>query len=302
MQQGVVLNIMRFSISDGPGIRTTVFLKGCPLKCAWCHNPESIAVEPMVWIYPERCLHCGACVAVCRQQALAMEDGYPVRDLTRCCHCGECVQVCHAEARQLVGKRMTVDELMDQVLADRMFFEESGGGVTFSGGEPLRQPEFLYAALQACQQRRIHTAVDTTGFGRKKDLQKIAGVADLFLYDVKMMDESRHRHYTGISNRALLRNLYALNEWGKKIIIRIPLIPGINDSHDEMLAIGRFLAPLQGVQQVQLLPYHKTGIHKHTRLEWEYALADVEPPSTEHMQIRAGWLAECVANVVIGGQ
>jgi pyruvate formate lyase activating enzyme len=302
MLEGVILNIMRFSINDGPGIRTTVFLKGCPLHCAWCHNPESITTEPMVWLYPERCLHCGACVERCEQQALAMQDGLPVRDMDRCISCGECVQVCHAEARQQVGRRMTVDELMADIMADRLFFEESKGGVTFSGGEPLRQPDFLLAGLQACQARYIHTAVDTTGCVREEELLRISDAVDLFLYDIKMMDDSKHRHYTGLSNRLLLSNVKALDRWGKEIIIRIPVIPGLNDSREDFAAVGRFLQPLSHVQQVQLLPYHKTGIHKHSRLEWEYSLADIEPPSAEHMQARKEWLSDFVSHVVIGGQ
>ena len=218
MIRGRIFNVQRFSVHDGPGIRTTVFLKGCPLRCAWCHNPESIRGEVELSVAESRCIHCGQCVPACPTGRLRwLGEGSPahasaraLRKAPECTLCGSCVEVCPVEARQLVGRLQSVDELLAEVLEDRLFFDDSGGGVTFSGGEPLGQPEFLAAALDACRRHGLRTAVDTSGFCRQEDLLAVARRTDLFLYDLKHMDDERHRALTGVSNRRILDNLRAL--------------------------------------------------------------------------------------------
>jgi pyruvate formate lyase activating enzyme len=274
---------MKYSIKDGPGIRTTVFLKGCPLHCWWCHNPESQAVGFELMLRPDRCIACGACVEVCPNGAVVNRDGAMITNPEQCQDCLSCVDVCHAEARSAVGRTMTVTELMTEIMKDAVFYEESGGGVTFSGGEPLLQSEFLYEVLRQCKAREIHTAVDTTGFAKQSDLLKIAALTDLFLYDVKLMDDEAHRKYTGVSNRIILENLKLLSAQHGNILVRIPVIPGVNDQPENMRATGEFLAGLSGVRGVSLLAYHKTGVEKYRRMAMPYRLPDTEPPSSEAM-------------------
>ena len=265
--RGTVFNVMRYSVRDGPGLRTTVFLKGCPLRCRWCHNPESQAAGREVVFREERCIACGDCAEACPEGAIAASPGEKPGQVGRCLACGACVEACVAEARQAIGRELTTDALMEEVRKDVAFFEESGGGVTFSGGEPLAQPDFLEAILEACRGEGIHTAVDTSGAVPYELLERILPHVDLFLYDLKLMDEARHRRETGASNRPILENLRRLARAGRRITIRFPVVPGINDDDDNIAATGRFVASLNGVRDVQLLPYHKTGEGKYGLLK-----------------------------------
>lgn len=275
---------MKYSIRDGPGIRTTVFLKGCPLNCWWCHNPESqpMAEEIMLWV--ERCISCGACLEACKNRAIINVDGAFLAQSNKCTLCGDCVMACHSGARSLVGQKATVGQVMAEVEKDTVFYEESGGGVTFSGGEPLTQPDFLNALLEECNNKEIHTAVDTSGSGKLGDLLRISSKTDLFLYDLKLMDEREHQRFTGVSNRMILENLTALSEHHSNIVIRIPVIPGINDNEPNLAGIARFVSGLRGVREINLLPYHKTGVDKHRRLQRSYHLPDTQPPDGETMK------------------
>ena len=261
MESGLVFNIQRYSIHDGPGIRTTVFLKGCPLRCSWCHNPEGISPESAVVVLENRCLQCGQCRTVC-PQAKAAGNGSLSGEPARCIRCGACVEVCPTGARQLVGRRMSVREVLTEVLKDRIFYEESDGGATFSGGEPLMQPRFLKEVLEACRAEGIHTAVDTSGYAPKEDLLSVAPLTDLFLYDLKAVDDERHRQGTGVSNALILDNLLALGGIHQNIWIRAPLVPGFNDGPDQVEAVARFAASVPGMRQVNLLPYHAMAAHK----------------------------------------
>ncbi len=259
---GLVFDIKKFSIHDGPGIRTTVFLKGCPLNCWWCHNPESQARAPERIFHESRCIRCGACQQVCEQDAISLNGNSIVTDGERCTLCGACVDVCVAEAREIVGRKMTVDQVVAKIEQDVAFYDESGGGATFSGGEPLQQGRFLLALLRVCKEREIHTAVDTCGFAAWSILDSIREYVDLFLYDLKMMDDAQHRQYTGVSNELILRNLRTLSERGHHIHLRLPIIPGINDDEGHIRQVGAFAAALPHLDQVDLLRYHHTALDK----------------------------------------
>jgi pyruvate formate lyase activating enzyme len=284
MEIGLIFNIQRYSIHDGPGIRTTVFFKGCPLRCLWCHNPEGIGTENEVVVIESRCIHCGQCRPVCPQIKMS-GNGSAMDEQARCVRCGECVKVCPSGARQMVGRQMNVEEVMAEVLMDRVFYEESAGGVTFSGGEPFMQPRFLRSLLEACRAEGIHTAVDTSGYVAKEDLLSAAPLVDLFLYDLKIMDDRLHRQWTGVSNAVILENLSALGSVHSNIWIRMPLIPGSNDAGEQVEAVARFAASVPGVCQVNLLPYHATAAHKWKSLGMSnYPEADRAPGSCEKIE------------------
>lgn len=307
MTTGVIFDTKRYSIHDGPGIRTTVFLKGCPLSCWWCHNPEGQAMEPELILRPERCIGCGACLEVCEHGAIFHDGERIVTDRGRCTACGACVQVCYAEARALVGREVTVAEVMDAIERDTAFYDESGGGVTISGGEPLAQPDFLRDLLRACQARGLHTTLDTCGFAPWEALDDVREDVDLFLYDLKLMDDARHRELTGVSNRRILENLRRLSGEGHRmlrqgsaqvlrqcsaqvlrrgsaqVVLRVPVIPGINEDEENLRAIGAFAAELPSLERVDLLPYHRIGRDKYRRLGKPCPMPETAPPSEARM-------------------
>jgi pyruvate formate lyase activating enzyme len=298
---GLIFDIKKFSVHDGPGIRTTVFFKGCPLRCQWCHNPESQRLGRERLIRTERCIRCGACLAACEQEAISWVDGQPVTDDGRCILCGACVAECHAGAREIAGQRMTVGEVMAEVERDIAFYDESGGGVTFSGGEPLMQPEFLGALLQASRDRGIHTALDTCGHAPWPVLAAVRRLVDLFLYDIKIMDETRHRQFTGVSNDLILKNLEALSALGSRIVVRVPVIPGINDDEDNLRRLAAYVAALPHVEGLALLPYHATATAKYERLGLAYSLREVRPPPDGRMEALGQMLQAHGLEVTIGG-
>lgn len=262
---GTIFDIQRFSFHDGPGIRSTVFLKGCPLSCSWCHNPEGISPEPEILVIPGRCISCEECLAACPHPPRTLPGGRRRSDPALCTRCGRCVAACPTGARRLVGEDLTVAELMTRVERDRPFFEESGGGVTFSGGEPLLQVEFLLACLAECARCGLHTAVDTSGCGAQDTVLEAGRQADLILYDLKTVDDARHREQTGAAVGPILENLAALDAAGATLWVRVPLIPGFNDDADSLEGIGRHIASLQRTRRVHLLPYHRWGAAKRER-------------------------------------
>ena len=284
MQNGLIFNIQKYSVHDGPGIRTTVFLKGCPLDCPWCHNPESISRQREIVVMENRCIGCGECRLACRYGTAIPGDGSLPAKNEVCDLCGACVDACPTEARRLIGREMSVAEVLHHIMADQTFYEGSGGGVTFSGGEPLSQPEFLRSALEACRAQGLHTAVDTCGLARLEHLLAVTPFTELFLYDLKFLDETKHRRYTGVSNTLILSNLETLGRIHPRIWIRVPVIPGINDSEAELEATARFVASIPSIQQVNLLPFHRTGLPKNTRLGRDRSMADVQPPTSAAME------------------
>ncbi len=281
-RRGVVFDIKRFAVHDGPGIRTTVFLKGCPLSCLWCHNPESQRRQPEWMVYANRCLRCGACLDVCPQGAITLDETGLRTDEAACLLCGDCVEACYADARQLVGWEMSVGQVLAEIEKDVAFYDEAGGGVTFSGGEPLAQPDFLLALLQACRAREIHTVVDTCGYAPWAVLDRVRPFVNLFLYDLKVMDEDRHRRLTGVSNAPILANARALAERGHHLRLRLPVIPGLNDDEDNLRRLGRFAAALPHLEGVDLLPYHAIAADKYGRLHRPYDL-DIQPPDEDRL-------------------
>lgn len=279
MATGLVFNVQKFSLHDGPGIRTTVFLKGCPLHCWWCHNPESRGTEPFVHHDGTRCLGCLACVDVCPEGALSLDGrGALVTDPALCQGHGACSAVCPAEARQAVGRWITVERLLEEVEQDRLYYEESGGGVTFSGGEPLHQWRFLVQALAACGGREIHRVVDTTGFAPPEVLMRVARETDLFLYDIKLMDPQLHVRATGVPLRPILDNLGRLLSAGARVQVRIPLVPGVTDD-EGIRKTAEFLAALPPLEGVRLLPFHRSAKEKHRKFGMPWLLeSDQEIP------------------------
>lgn len=299
-QKGVIFNIQRYSVHDGHGIRTTVFMKGCPLRCWWCHNPEGLQKRPEVVIY-NGCIHCGRCQLKCPKCGKPLTAQADETNVITCCHCGTCVHPCPTGSRRVIGREMTETEVMREILKDRIFYEDSGGGVTFSGGEPLSQPGFVRAVLSRCQEEGVHTAVDTSGYGNQEDLLSLAAETDLFLFDLKLMDDEKHKQYTGFSNRPILENLAALATVHHNIWLRVPIVPGITDDSDNLDAIAERAAELPAVRQVCLLPYHKTAAEKFKRMGLPYPLEHTEPPNSEMMESLRGRLAARGFCVTIGG-
>jgi pyruvate formate lyase activating enzyme len=298
MVTGLVSKIQRYGLHDGPGIRTTVFLKGCPLSCRWCHNPENRSFARELVTLETRCVRCGECVKACPEGRRRV-DGEPHDP--DCTLRGACVAACPTGALHGVGEPMTTAALLAEIRKDSAFHDESGGGVTFSGGKPFAQPEFLLAMLEACAERGIHTAVDTCGHAPTDQFLAAARWADLFLFDLKVADDARHERLTGVSNGLILHNLDALSRVHTTIWVRIPVVPGVNDDDDGLDALARLAASTPGVAQVNLLPYHRAGVPKFRRLHETYDLPDVAPPTPEAMSRIRDRFAAHGLNVMIGG-
>lgn len=298
---GIVFDIMRYCVHDGPGIRTAVFLKGCPLHCSWCHNPEGQSNGIELSFREDRCVRCGDCFDLCPNGAVVKEgDRYrPARET--CMVCGTCVDSCYAEARELVGREMSVGEVMNEILKDLAFFDQSGGGVTFTGGEPLLQIEFVDALLRASKRHGIHTAVETSGFCNWATLERISAATDLFLYDIKIMDDEAHRRFTGVGNGQILDNLARLSLSGNDVVVRMPVLPGINDHEANLRAILEFLTKRTSVQDIHLLPFHRIGKDKSTRLGHQSTMPDLPVPEAEQLNAISTLFKQGGLRAMIGG-
>ena len=271
---GIVFDIKRYSINDGPGIRTTVFLKGCPLRCFWCHNPESQSPASQFLYRAERCILCSNCAEACPSGAVSRAGQVMVTDPLVCTLCGSCIEACPADARELVGRSMSVEEVLAEVEKDRLYFDESGGGVTFSGGEPLIQADFLSESLTACRSAGIRTAVDTAGHVRTETLTRVGALSDLILFDLKHADSEQHRAATGVSNELILHNLRVLTQTPIPVIVRMPLVLGFNDGEQNIGEAIAFLLSLNRVPEVNLLPFHRAARDKYLRFGIPYRMAE----------------------------
>jgi pyruvate formate lyase activating enzyme len=283
MLRGTVTNIQRFSIHDGPGIRTTVFLKGCNLHCFWCHNPETLRREAQLQIFPDRCIGCGECFERCPQGAHVMNDGGRLFLRERCQACGTCVETCYAQALMLVGESKSVDEVVEEVLRDLPFYETSQGGVTLSGGEPLLQPDFSYAILERCRQEGLHTAIETAANFSWERVAAILPVTDLVMMDIKLLDEERHKACTGVPNKRILENAIRLGREAPALIVRTPIVPGINDNAEDVAAIARFAGQLPNLLYYELLPFHPMASGKYDSLDMDYRARELKSPPKEQM-------------------
>ncbi len=299
---GTIFNIQRYSIHDGPGIRTTIFFKGCPLRCQWCHNPEGQSPDPELALWPSRCLaDCQDCISACERSALSKENGHLSLDKNKCNLCGQCAELCPSRAIEIAGRPWSVEEVLDEVGKDLVFFEESGGGVTLSGGEPFFQPEFLLALLEEFKKRKVHIAVDTCGLVSPATLDKACAKVDVFLYDLKIMDEKKHCQFTGGSNKKILDNLRRVNESRKEVIVRLPLIPGVNDDERNIEDTLDFLLSLKNIRHISLLPYHDWGKEKYRRFSLAFKAGNFMPPSRELVERIKEKLIKSGFIVTIGG-
>lgn len=299
--KGIIFNIKKYAIHDGPGIRTTVFLKGCPLSCKWCHNPEGISSRPHLVYRRDLCIGCGECVAACPNNSLSLTPEGIKTDSSLCTKCGTCAEVCLAEAREFMGKIEKTSRIMSSIEKDIPFFDESGGGVTFSGGEPLLQPAFLLQLLETCERRGIHRAVDTSGYADPGTLMAVAEKTDLFLFDLKLMDPEKHKQLTGVSNERILSNLIHLSENGADISIRVPLIPGVNDDRRNIEQTTAFVVKLPNIRGIHILPFHDSARGKYEKLGIHKQFYALKTPDECHVRRISEVFSRAGLKTAIGG-
>ncbi len=300
MKKGMIFDIKKYAIHDGPGIRTTVFFKGCPLHCWWCHNPEGQDSKPELVYRSSRCIGCGECTKNCPRQAISLRTKHISINRKNCVTCGNCSQACPSDVLSIAGRRTSMKEILEEIEKDRIFYDESEGGVTFSGGEPLSQPDFLNALLAECKERGIHTTVDTCGSAPYEVIDRMRDKVDLFLYDIKTMNAKKHKMYTGASNEEILKNLRRLAK-DSSIVISFPVIPGINDDDKNVAETAKFISSLPNIKQVSLLPYHRAGIEKYRNLGKPYKLSKIQPPSDQKIEAIKKKMEAFGLKVGIGG-
>lgn len=298
----LIFDIRRYSINDGPGIRITIFMKGCPLRCAWCHNPESQSPKVQKLYTASKCIGAQDCIEVCPENALTLTPSGIVTDGEKCTLCGLCADACPSKAIEMSGKSYSAEELLKIIERERVHIDQSGGGVTFSGGEPLMHPEFLIKMLDACGEKGLHRAVDTCGFVPAKTLLEVAKRTDLFLFDLKLMEPAQHKKWTGVDNRLILKNLKLLAETGANINIRIPFIKNVNTNENEVRKMAEFVSALPGKKPViNLLPYHNIATGKYKKLEMDYNTGEMDEPSEEEQNQAIEIFQQFGIAVEIGG-
>ena len=271
-----VFDIQRFSVHDGPGIRTTVFLKGCPLNCLWCHNPESKTKAPELMLHATTCVGCGECVGACENKLHSFVENEHIIDRNKCSVCGKCADSCVFGALVVSGKTMSAEEVLSEVMRDKSFYDNSGGGVTVSGGEPLMQADFCCELFSSAKEQGISTAVETSGFGRWENIERLSECVDYFLWDYKETSPERHREYTGVDNALILENLAKLDALGAKIVLRCPIIPGLNDRDEHFLGIAEVANKHKSILRVEIEPYHSLGKSKAFAIGKDYPLAELK--------------------------
>lgn len=284
---GCVFDIKRFAVHDGPGVRSLIFLKGCPLKCKWCSNPESQSLYPQIMYYQNKCIACGKCLKACPQNAILLDDKYGfIVDRNKCDVCGICIDVCYCSAREIIGEEYSVRDVLSVVNRDRMHYENSGGGVTLSGGEPLMQPEFTLELLKALKESSISTAVETAGYVKWEYIEKACPFIDLIFFDFKQIDDNKHKKYIGVSNQLILENLKKLDldTNKKKLIVRIPFIPGVNNSNEDQARMYAYLSQFRSINRVEVIPYHRFGLSKYKGLGLEYKMENIDPVQKGSLQ------------------
>lgn len=296
---GTVFDIQRFSLHDGPGIRTIVFLKGCPLSCQWCSNPESQSVKPVIMYKKADCLHCGRCITACKRGAIS-QDNKTFIDRELCTGCGECANACPAGALVPKGKTMSVQQVIRELKKDATTYRRSGGGVTLSGGEPLVQYAFASELLKACKGQGWNTAMETTGIGTGEAVETVFPYVDTVLLDIKHMDEEQHKRFTGATNETALLNAPRISRISDTVI-RIPVIPGFNYSPEAVLAIAEYAKTLSGIRTIHLLPYHSFGENKYGLMGKEYQLKHIKPLNPEDLSECKSMVERCGFRCVIGG-
>lgn len=279
----MIFNIQKCSIHDGAGIRTIVFFKGCPLHCKWCANPESQSFQKEIMQIPRKCIHCGACMRVCPNSAVYIDNGEVKINRDLCDNCLKCTDVCYAESLESVGRYMEVEELFKEINKDKLYYQMYGGGVTFSGGEPLAQPQVLIDLAKKCKQNRINTSIETCGYGNYEEFKYALDYIDSMFIDLKHMDSEIHKQLTGFGNDAILENIKKIATHGIPITIRTPVIPGCNDSAENIKAIAEFIKDISNIMEYELLPYHNLGSSKYASLGIQYQLEEVEPPADEQI-------------------
>lgn len=293
---GQIFNVQKFSIHDGPGIRTTVFFKGCPLRCLWCHNPESKKSSSQILYDADQCLHCGACASTCGEGRHRIGAEGHVYEREGCTGCLACTEACPCGALEAVGKPMSVDEVLAEVMRDEVFYQSSGGGLTLSGGEPMAQAEFCRALLAAAKERGLHTCMETCGYAPWEEFQRLLPTVDLFLYDYKLTDPVLHKHYTGVDNALILENLKRLDGAGAATVLRCPIIPGINDTEEHFAGIARTANALKNLKEVHVEPYHPMGGGKAKRLGVEDPCEGMDFPSRKSVE---AWVAALARRICV---
>lgn len=297
---GLIFDIKRFAVHDGPGIRTTVFLKGCPLSCWWCHNPEGLSNTQEIIYYDYKCMDCDKCIDICQQNALKKIKNKPVRDHKICTSCGSCAEVCPTTSQQIIGRKISAEKTVKEIEKDRIFFESSTGGVTFSGGEPLMQHAFLKETLKLCKNRGFHTALDTSGYCPTVVFKEFIEFTDLFLYDLKTIDDQQHKKYTGVSNKNIIKNFNILQKKEKDVIIRFTIVNGITNTKENLRDVIDFVSSLEKIKGIDLLPFHNV-CEKYDRLGKKYKLKDIKPPTNNDMIKIKKQFEKKSLNVRIGG-